>query len=318
MKLINSKVELIEQQSGLEGVYKQIELAGRTCYKSEDKITPTSAKEFVDRMVKSGHGAMLEHGTIYLALYSTPRKPLDLTEKDELTEEEEVKLNEYITYSSAWSFYDTNKYSKVKVIGSSKFITTNLRVLVENDRLDDLKYFEKTQFHEKRITARFTCDRGVSHEFVRHRVFSFAQESTRFCNYSKDKFDNQITYIIPSWCNDLQDRLVLEDRLDVDVLVWGSVDIEDINNINVDEYTRTFLYSCIDSELNYIHLINKGYKPQQARQVLPNALKTELVMTGFESDWKHFFDLRCATSAHPDARKLALELKELIYGKQKE
>lgn len=297
MKLINSKVELIEQQSSLEGVYKQIELAGRTCYKSEDKITPTSAKEFVDRMIKSGHGAMLEHGTVYLEI--------------------RFHYRDYIKYV-------TNPYSKVNRITADgingiAYITTNYRVLVENNWLDDLKYIcEPTEYHEKRITARFTLDRGVSHEFVRHRVFSFAQESTRYCNYSKDKFDNQITYIIPSWCDDLQDGLVLEDRLNVDSLVWSSIDTEDINNINVDEYTRTFLYSCIDSELNYIHLINKGYKPQQARQVLPNALKTELVMTGFESDWKHFFDLRCAASAHPDARKLALELKELIYGKQEE
>ena len=295
MKLINSKVELIEQQSGLEGIYKQIELSGRTCYKSEDKITPDSAKEFVDRMIKSGHGAMLEHGTIYLTIAKTIKNIGDPI------------------------FYTKNKYSKVNTDGVYYYITTNMRVLVENNRLEDLQYIvEPTEYHEKRITAKFTCDRGVSHEFVRHRVFSFAQESTRFCNYSKDKFDNQITYIIPSWCNDLQDGLVLEDRLDVDALVWGSIDIEDINNINVDEYTRTFLYSCIDSELNYTRLINKGYKPQQARQILPNALKTELVMTGFESDWKHFFDLRCAPSAHPDARKLALELKELMYGKQEE
>ena len=173
---------------------------------------------------------------------------------------------------------------------------------------------EPTEFHEKIITVKWTCDRGISHEFVRHRVFSFAQESSRFCDYSKDKFDNQITYIIPSWCDDLQDGLVLEDRLNVDSLVWGSIDIEDINNINVDEYTRTFLYSCIDSELNYIHLINKAYKPQQARQILPNALKTELVMTGFRSDWDHFFELRCAKNAHPDAQKLANELKDIIDG----
>lgn len=298
MKLINSKVELIEQQSGLEGIYKQIELAGRTCYKSENNITPDSAKEFVDRMIKSGHGAMLEHGTIYLKIPATMDN-LDVVTK--------YACSKYCRYS-------IGKLDRLYFI-----ITTNYRFMVENNFLDDLKYIcEPSSLHERRITARFTCDRGVSHEFVRHRVFSFAQESTRFCNYSKDKFDNQITYIIPSWCDDLQDGLVLEDRSNVDSLVWGSIDIEDINNINVDEYTRTFLYSCIDSELNYTHLINKGYKPQQTRQILPNALKTELIMTGFESDWKHFFDLRCAPSAHPDARKLALELKELMYGKQEE
>ena len=176
MKLINSKVELIEQQPGLEGVYKQIELAGRTCYKSEDKITPDSAKTFVDRMIKSGHGAMLEHGTVYLTM------PL-----------QSEKVRKFIT----------NPHSVVVPISSDNvngraYITTNYRVLVENDWLDDLRYIsEPTEYHKRRITARFTLDRGVSHEFVRHRVFSFAQESTRYCNYSKDKFNNEITFIYP-------------------------------------------------------------------------------------------------------------------------
>lgn len=266
MKLINSKVELIEQQSGLEGVYKQIELAGRTCYKSEDKITPDSAKTFVDRMVKSGHRAMLEHGTVYLHI-----------------PDNDINWNFY------YSRYKRNPYSKCNYL-MDLYITTNYRVLVENDWLNDLKYLcEPTEFHEKRITARFTCDRGVSHEFVRHRVFSFAQESTRYCNYSKDKFNNELTFITPSWLTkDMKSNITYLKLIDT------------LNNI----------------EETYKSLTNNGYKAQEARCILPNALKTELVMTGFESDWEHFFDLRCAPSAHPDARKLALELKELIYGKQ--
>ena len=107
------------------------------------------------------------------------------------------------------------------------------------------------------------------------RVFSFARESTRYCNYSKDKFGNELTFIIPTWCNDLQDGVTFKDRLDVNKFVWGDIDYEGINNIKVDEYTRTFLYSNIDSELNYIQLINKGYKPQQARQILPLSVKSE-------------------------------------------
>ena len=293
MRLIKSKVELINQGSSIEDIYRHIELCGRVCYKSEDKITPDSAKEFVDRMIKSGHGAMLEHGTVYLTI------PLQ---------------------SEEFRKYIMNPYSKVVAVtldndDSNAYITTNYRVLVENNWLDDLQYMcEPTEFHEKRITVKWTCDRVTGESFLRHRVFSFARESTRFCNYSKDKFDNQITYIIPSWCNDLQDGLVLKDNLDVNTLVWGDINTEDINNIKVDEYTRTFLYSCIDSELNYIHLINKGYKPQQARQVLPFCIKSPLIMTGFRSDWDHFFELRCAKNAHPDAQKLANELKDIIDG----
>ena len=296
MKLINSKVEILEPTGyTIDDIYKQIEIAGRTCYKSEDKITPTSAKEFVDRMIKSGHGAMLEHGTVYLTI---PTQNFNSKK------------------------YKRNHYSAVNIvsvdgINGRTFVTTNYRVLVENEWLDDLKYIcEPTVFHEKRISVRWTCDRGVSHEFVRHRVFSFAQESTRYCNYSKDKFGNELTFIIPTWCNDLQDGVTFKDRLDVNKFVWGDIDYEGINNIKVDEYTRTFLYSNIDSELNYIHLINKGYKPQQARQVLPFCIKSPLIMTGFESDWKHFFELRCDTAAHPDARKLALELYNKLYNKE--
>lgn len=160
MKLIKPSFTIIEQQSGLEGIYKQIELAGRTCYKSEDKITENSAKEFVDRMIKSGHGAMLEHGTVYLFLTMSSRQ-------------------QYFKYCS-------NPYSVANSTGEAEkgtwngFVTTNYRVLVENGWLDDLEYLcEPTEYHEKRVCVRFICDRGVSHEYVRHRVFSFAQESTR-------------------------------------------------------------------------------------------------------------------------------------------
>jgi thymidylate synthase (FAD) len=172
MKLIKPYFEIIEQEPGLEGIYKQIELAGRTCYKSEDKITPDSAKGFVDRMIKSGHGAMLEHGTIYLKADSEFINPYIHPEDGE---EEE--------YNDLFKYGDNNYsvcHEQRSVNGNTIYVTTNLRVLVENDWLDDLKYIcEPTEYHEKRVTVRFICDRGVSHEFVRHRVFSFAQESTR-------------------------------------------------------------------------------------------------------------------------------------------
>ena len=161
MKLVKPSFEIKKQEPGLEGIYKQIEWAGRTCYKSHDKMTEDSAKEFVDRMIRSGHGAMLEHGTVYLSLDMTSRE-------------------QYFKYCY-------NKFSKANSTGNAEystwrgFVTTNLRVLVENDWLEDLQYIsEPTEYHEKRHTVKFTCDRGVSHEFVRHRVFSFAQESTRY------------------------------------------------------------------------------------------------------------------------------------------
>ena len=288
MKLIESSVQIIEEKDP----YKMIELAGRTCYKSEDKITENSAKEFVDRMIKLGHGAMLEHGTIYLTIdgedpnlskiQSNPHTKVNLVPYEVLTES-----NYTISYKA--------------------YITTNLRVLVENNLKELLCYqVEPTEYHEKRITAKFICDRGVSHEFVRHRVFSFAQESQRYCNYSKDKFGNELTFIKPTW-------------LDIptgDYTYWDG-DWCDIDNMKIqlpsdNGIADNFLWCLNNAGMQYRLLINKGLKPQEARAVLPNATKTELVMTGFESDWEHFFELRCSGAAHPDARKLADELKSLM------
>ena len=150
MRLINQSYEIWNQPAGLEGVYKQIERAGRVCYKSEDKITKDSAKPFVDRMIKSGHGAMLEHGTVYLA----------------------IPISEWRCTDDYRDSYISNPYSNVNdsLVNWENnegivYITTNLRVLVENGWLDDLQYICKpTEFHEKRITVHFVCDRGVSHK----------------------------------------------------------------------------------------------------------------------------------------------------------
>lgn len=286
MKLIKPSFEIWEQGAGLEGVYKQIERAGRVCYKSEDKITEASAKEFVERMIKSGHGAMLEHGTVYL----------NYSSYEYFDKENGFPLNKY----------EENPYSKCMIVKYpllSKiegWVTTNLRVLVENGWLDDLKYIcEPTECHAKRHTVKFICDRGVSHEFVRHRVMSFAQESTRYCNYSKDKFNNCVTYILPNWCT----KVNIEDYERNPKLIYNA-------NGTLTDNEISFLCGLYDNEERYLELLENGWKPQEARAVLPNSLKTELVMTGFAKDWEHFFKLRDAGSAHPQARELAQPLHE--------
>nr|DAR20831.1 MAG TPA: Thymidylate synthase complementing protein [Caudoviricetes sp.] len=288
MKLIESSVQIIEEKDP----YKTIELAGRTCYKSEDKITGDSAKEFVDRMIKLGHGAMLEHGTIYLTIdgedpnlskiQSNPYTKVNLVPYEVLTEG-----NYTISYKA--------------------HITTNLRVLIENNLKELLQYqVEPTEHHEKRITAKFICDRGVSHEFVRHRVFSFAQESQRYCNYNKDKFNNELTFIRPTWLNIPTGDYTYWDG------DWCDIDNMKIQLPSDNGVADNFLWCLNNAGMQYRLLINKGLKPQEARGVLPNATKTELVMTGFESDWEHFFELRCSGAAHPDAKKLADELRSLM------
>ena len=304
MRLINPSFEIWKQEPGLEGIYKAIERAGRVCYKSEDKITEDSAKPFVDRMVKADHGAMLEHGTVFLDI---PYKDQD-------------------SFNTESFKYETNPYSKATEVSPSVvrkkwhlMVTTNYRVLIQNNWLDDLKYICKpTEFHEKRITVRFICDRGILAEFTRHRVFSFSAESTRYCNYSKSKFGNEVTFIIPCWA----DSLALQE-------VKGTVITSDDFGNLIGEYyyhlngkeapyfktweitpERNFIVSLQVAEQLYLELLNQGWKPQQARAVLPNALKTELVMTGFVSQWRDFFELRCAENAHPQARELAVPLRE--------
>ena len=277
MKLINPYYKIIKQEPGLSGIYKAIEQAGRTCYKSEDKITAESAKDFVNRMIKSGHNAMLEFGTIYLkcpiAVYG-----IEGEDRSETNNPLEWFLyNPYSTGEEVWN-------KKAPYDEGYCYITTNYRVLIENNRLEDLKYLcEPTEHHEKRICVKFITDRGISHELVRHRVFSFAQESTRYCNYSKDKFDNELTFIVPSWVN------------------------EDDKPTSYD-----FMNSLKQCECGYLNMLSGGYTPQQARQVLPNALKTEINMCGFTSDWNHFFNLRDNPHAHPDMQALTKPLHKEI------
>lgn len=271
MKLIKPSFEILEQGFGIFDIFKHIELCGRTCYKSTDKITEASSEPFVNGMIDSKHYAMLEHGTVYL--------------KKRILGFDDILLHKYLT----------NKYSKAFIVNDVVYITTNYRVITENSWNRDLKYLcNPTEHHEKRITVKFVCNRQVSHEFVRHRVFSFAQESTRYCNYTKDKFDGQLTFIKPCWINE---EYVPGEYKGSDKFI---VLIEYLENV----------------ESTYNFMINSGWKPQQAATVLPNALKTELIMTGFVSDWKHFFNLRAigTTGApHPQAKELAEPLmKEFI------
>ena len=290
MKLIKPSYEFLEQGFGEQDIYKQIEKVGRTCYKSEDKITNESAKPFVDRMIASKHYAMLEHGAVYLFCPT----------------EEYVDSNGDVQYYNPLEKYQNNNYSALEDSDEGMYVTTNLRVLVENGWLDDLKYLcEPTEYHERRITVKFICDRGVSHEFVRHRVFSFAQESTRYCNYSKDKFGNELTFIIPKW-TDLNEGFY-EKRIN-GIFLDNHIEL-DHHNTHIDSYD--FVDYLFYSEKAYKDFLNYGWVAQEARAVLPNALKTELVMTGFVSDWKHFFDLRAygvTGKPHPQASELAIPL----------
>lgn len=265
MKLIKPSFEIYEQGPGLEGIYEAIERAGRTCYKSKRPEGQT-AKDFVDRMIASQHYAMLEHGTIYLKMPSRICGHLDI-----------CPLTPYIG----------NPYSKIVTNGEYSYVTTNYRVLVENGWLDDLQYLcEPTEYHEKRVTVRFTADIHFYKDITRHRVMSWAIESTRFCNYLKEKFGMSVSFMEPTW-----------------------IKKEDIPELEED---------CKVLEAIYFKWINKGYQAQHAAYFLSQGTKAEVIMTGFVSDFNHFFDLRArgTTGApHPDVKALVEPLMGEFYNK---
>ena len=267
MKIIQPNVIELKQSPGFEGILKHIELCGRTCYKSEDKITDDSCYRFVNMLKEHAHGAMLEHGTVYLAI--------PMNDVMDWASSEQLPNLRYL------DFVRKLPYSKCYIENFNYYITTNYRVIIENNLEDFMEKYksECTEHHLKRRTFKITCNRGVSHEFVRHRVFSFAQESQRYCAYNKEKFGKEIKVIEPN------------------VLSFNSCD--DMSSYLV--WTR----SCENAEKAYFWLLENGATPQEARDVLPNATATELIMTGFESDWEHFFNLRCAKDAHPQAKYLA-------------
>ena len=283
MRIIESSAKIVEQGNILVDMYKHIEKCARVCYKSEDKITDTSYEGMIKMLKNNKHLSVLEHGTVYLSI------PHGLLTTEGF---------------SALDKYNTNKYSICKevvdfsndtdLIGlGSLCITTNMRVLVENGWEDDLKYLcEPTEYHAKRITFNVVCSRGISHELVRHRNASFSQESQRYVNYNKK---GGITFIKPS---------ILKD---IDIPEYP--EYTDITNLHLKPFK--FLHSWYKAEQTYNELLKFKYKPEIAREVLPNACKTELMVTMYEDYFlNHFLPLRTASTAHPDMQVLANKMKE--------
>lgn len=258
MNIINQSYEICKTHGyTLQDIYKDIERAARVSYKSEDKITEDSAEEMVKRLINMKHYSPLEFGTVYLKFPNTSLGEVDVEK------------------------YETNRFSAVTITkDSTRYVTTNYRVIVENHWEDDLKYMcEPTEYHQRRITVNFITNRAVSHELVRHRSMSFMQESQRYVAYDKDKFGNEITFIRP-------------------ILMY------------TDEQYKQIWQALFYAETAYMNLRKSGLKPQQARCVLPNATKTELYMCGFEDDWDHFFDLRDKPTVDPQMYDLVCPLHQ--------
>lgn len=292
-------------------ITKKIERCGRVCYKSEGKIEEGSDEKFVASIIKRGHEAVLEHGSIIVEVSPTFYRATvsminELEEQNgfvsflRLTNDDRPIISGNIR---AWrSFFKALLEVNEVLPGVTKKIVRKYPVLFpefqdaeyvgDGDFINFLKVSDLETENEKLthwdVTVKFVVDRGVSHEIVRHRPASYCQESTRYCNYSKEDFGSEVTFIIPPF------------------LSYGS------------RAWETWKISMKNAEDDYFELLDIGLLPQEARAVLPNSLKTELVMTANLREWKVFFELRTANAAHPQMREVARplldDLKELIPG----
>ena len=308
MNLITPNFEIWEQDtsSPIEGMWSHIARCTRVCYQSTPKNNGETDEEFVKRVIlrpdsSTGqldfnkiHGAMLEHGTVYL------KRKIDYSD---------------VNYNSFEEFYEQSPYSKVNYDSGICYVTTNLRVIYETNFLGDLKYLcTPTDFHAHRVTVSFTTNIGVTREFNRHRVDSPAEESTRYCNYNK-RNDGQLNIGLPAWLLDEEHLPYLEGHANDEVVSYAT----GIISQEEDEILKTWcdmdFYLCGLTFCNWCYnmLIAKGWKPQQAREVLPLATKSQLIHTAFIDDWKHFFALRAdrvSGPVHPNAKLLAEPLKK--------
>ena len=274
MRLINQSYEICNQTDfSISGIYKHIEKCTRVAYKSEDKITENSAASFINKLIIMKHLAPMEFGTVHFKIPTTLLKTVCID----------------LDAESLWN----REWLKYNVIDPFVYFTTNYRHwLVMIDKIDYLKdYFieEDNEYYPKRYTVKLITNRAVSHEVVRHRTMSFIQESQRFCAYNKDKFNNEVTFIKPCWMDDT----LIEKALKTHPLI---VDLKP---------EILFVENSLNSEQDYLDLLKLGYKPQQARVVLPNSTKTELYMCGFKEAYEHFFELRDNKIVDPQMYDLA-------------
>lgn len=274
MKLVNQSFEILEQTDfSLKGIKQFIERCGRVCYKSEDRITDDSYEKFVNMLINKDHARPLEFGTVHLLIPNSDFKEV-------YTSLAEIGLD-----NCDWLQYCYYQ--------GSYYVTTNYRYYLDiiKNAPSIQKYFSETynKYYPKRYTVHFITSRGIMDEFRTHVTLSHLAESTRYCNYSKDKFENELTFIIPNWVNTHCPNKEQEGP-SVPDMEWSS--------------------AMLNAEASYMNLLKMGWTPQQAREVLPLSVKSELISCGFGSAWVNFFYRRCAKDAHPMAREIATSLED--------
>lgn len=290
MKLIKQSFEFINQTDfSLVGIKKHIEKCARVSYKSEDKITDTSYEKFVNMLESRGHDRPLEFGTVYLSRTSQKEDNMEWLDK--------------YAYNPWSKFSFGNGSTRINgELRNTIYVTTNYRVIKEHHWEDDLQYLcEPTEYHHKRYTVHMILNRGVMDEFRTHVGLSHLAESTRYCNYSKDKFNNEIAFIIPDWVDSIKEGTYTKDYEFPPM--WGHDNWMD----------SEWFYAMCEAEKTYLTMTREYLTPQQAREVLPLSVKSELISCGFKEAWENFFYRRDAPDAHPMAQEIAKPMhKEFI------
>ena len=296
MKLIKQSFEILEQKDfTIKGIKQFVERCARVSYKSEDRMTDTSYEKFVNMLESRGHDRPLEFGTVHLKMTQSDFQVFILS------------LLTIDMLNNIWI-----KYTKA---GDIVYITTNYRYYLDIAKcLPNVKeYFteEDNEYYPKRYTVHMILDRGVMDEFRTHVGLSHLAESTRYCNYSKDKFNNEVTFVIPSWMDFPEISIDLGNYDKTSVRSKdGNVHIIDTRPPYVE---GDFIRSLCEAESNYLSIVRNGWTPQQARSVLPLGIKSELISCGFEDAWTNFMRRRDAKDAHPMAQEIAKPMhKEFI------
>ena len=299
MIFVQPEVKLLKQEYTLEGAFKMAEYAGRVCYQSMDKTGSKTPEEFVNMLLESGHGEPVEHATLYLKW--------------------DAKDDDYS--HKRYNFYKHNKYSVLKTYEDDRnaYVTTNYRVLVENNRLNDVAFICEPikGKHEPRITVQFISQNVIAKEAHRHDSNSKSELSTRYCNFSKDKFGHEINVNVPTFVDEKEIEQVKERKSFIQVVLQFLNELQTKKDGGTDGLTPVDYWYAANAfaEFCYMKEIEGGWVAQQARTILPLDVNTMFVHTAFLSDWKHFLALRyfgTTGAPHPDMKILAEKLYNIF------
>lgn len=311
MQIIEPSVELVAGNVPYMNRAKHVELCGRVCYKSEDKITEDSAERFIAGLIVRGHTAVLEHARVTLNLehnqdtfrylermcaYMKRRGVEDyirLTRIDDTwiasgnmrawrTISGVMKQSHYVPDVIKRMWHENEAFFPEFISPDDEYIPDPITDINPSKGIPLFKENPELRMVHSWYTLRFICDRGISHEIVRHRPVAYCQESTRYCNYSKADFGGEITVIQPYY------------------LTPGTKSYD------------AWRHACMAAETAYFAMLNDDLSAQEARCVLPTSLKTELVMTATADEWCHFLKLRTAEAAHPQMREVATQAREIL------